>query len=172
MMIVLGSGGHTTEMLKIMKGFNKDKYSPRHYVVADSDINSQEKCLEFENEFSDYEIISIPRSRKVFQSYFTSFFTTIYAILYVIPLIYYSQPKIFLSNGPGTAIPLVFIVNLLRFFRIIRKCEIIFVESFARVHTLSLTGKLMYYLFAHYTIVQWEELRRNYKKSKYLGRLL
>ncbi|CAH1772738.1 unnamed protein product, partial [Owenia fusiformis] len=46
-MIVLGSGGHTTEMLRLLSGMG-DKYYPRYYIIADSDRISQEKAIAFE----------------------------------------------------------------------------------------------------------------------------
>jgi len=41
--IVLGSGGHTTEMIKLLGGVDLKKFTPRHYIVADSDKMSIQK---------------------------------------------------------------------------------------------------------------------------------
>lgn len=41
------SGGHTTEILRLL-GSLSQKYSPRHYVLADSDKMSEEKIRSFE----------------------------------------------------------------------------------------------------------------------------
>lgn len=48
------------------------------------------------------------------------------------------------------------------------KVKIIYIESFARVHTLSVTGKLMYPI-ADLFIVQSTELQQKYKKVIYGG---
>src|SRR5690349_15186631 len=52
-LIVLGSGGHTTEMFYLLKSLDLKKYSPRVYVIAETDVastkmNSKLKAIEFE----------------------------------------------------------------------------------------------------------------------------
>lgn len=39
-LMVLGSGGHTGEMLQLVKALDPSLYTPRIYVTADSDNNS------------------------------------------------------------------------------------------------------------------------------------
>ena len=46
--LLLHSGGHTTEMLRLMSGV-EGKYYPRHFVVAKSDRISEKKIHSFEN---------------------------------------------------------------------------------------------------------------------------
>lgn len=46
--VVLGSGGHTSEMMRIMEGINLKHYTPRLYVVASGDKMSLEKVRAFE----------------------------------------------------------------------------------------------------------------------------
>ena len=53
----------------------------------------------------------------------------------------------------------------------LKRSTIVFVESICRVHTLSLTGKLMYFL-ADRSIVQWPELHAKYPQTVFLGRLV
>lgn len=48
--------------------------------------------------------------------------------------------------------------------------RIIYVESAARVKTLSLTGKILY-LIADRFFVQWPKLLEKYKYAEYIGRL-
>lgn len=50
-LVVLGSGGHTVEMLKMVAALNPKKYNPRVYVVADTDKISNKKLLEVEKQF-------------------------------------------------------------------------------------------------------------------------
>lgn len=42
------SGGHTSEMLKLMMSMDLEFYSPRCYIVAESDRHSTEKAQQFE----------------------------------------------------------------------------------------------------------------------------
>ncbi|CEG83686.1 Putative CMGC/SRPK protein kinase [Rhizopus microsporus] len=48
--IILGSGGHTTEMMQLVKGLDLTRYTPRCYVIADNDRLSEEKAREYEQE--------------------------------------------------------------------------------------------------------------------------
>lgn len=50
-LVVLGSGGHTGEMLKIIRALNTVRYSPRVYVVAATDTVSQRRLQDMEKEF-------------------------------------------------------------------------------------------------------------------------
>lgn len=42
------SGGHTTEILRLMESLSA-AYTPRHYVIADTDRMSEEKICTFES---------------------------------------------------------------------------------------------------------------------------
>ena len=56
-------------------------------------------------------------------------------------------------------------------FCLFAKCmhkKVIYIESFARVHEKSLTGKLVY-PFADLFIVQWESMLETYPKAIYGG---
>jgi Oligosaccharide biosynthesis protein Alg14 like len=48
--IIHCTGGHTTEILKLVSVLSSDKYHPRHYVVADTDILSSEKIKQVEGQ--------------------------------------------------------------------------------------------------------------------------
>lgn len=169
-LIVIGSGGHTAEMLRLMKKMNKSKFMPRLYVLADTDITS---CVQIENnEYgTDWSIASIPRSRHVNQSYLTSILSTIYSIVMTMPVVILFKPDLILCNGPGTCVPVCFIALIIKLFHY-ADTSVIFVESICRVKTLSLTGKLMF-IFADLIIVQWPELSRKYGwRVKYLDEAL
>ena len=43
-------------------------------------------------------------------------------------------------------------------------------ESWCRVESLSLTGRIMYWV-AHRFVVHWPELARRYPRAEYLGRI-
>lgn len=54
-----------------------------------------------------------------------------------------------------------------------KRISIVYVESFARVYSLSLTGKLMLKLrIADRMLVQWPELHAKYPETEYLGLLV
>ncbi|XP_004932471.1 UDP-N-acetylglucosamine transferase subunit ALG14 homolog [Bombyx mori] len=165
----IGSGGHTTELLRFMRNLNCRKYYPRLYILADNDINSESKIFEAENKQSTYLLNKIPRSRKVNQSYFSSVFSTIYSTLITVPVIYKFKPNVIFCNGPGTCIPICVVAFILRILFLL-DCRIVFIESICRVRSLSLTGKILQY-FADLVVVQWPQLRDVSLRAKYFGRL-
>lgn len=170
--ICIGSGGHTTEILELVKQLNNKHYSPRLYIVAKSDSTSISKIQSFESKEKeqDHKIIRIPRSRVVGQSYITSTFTTLYSILYSIPIMIRIRPDLILCNGPGTCIPICAIAFILK-AAFICDTRIIFIESFCRIKTFSLTGKILIYI-ADNIVVQWPTLRNRLERATYLGQLL
>ncbi|KAJ8331894.1 UDP-N-acetylglucosamine transferase subunit, variant 2 [Batrachochytrium dendrobatidis] len=43
--IILGSGGHTMEMMEILKDIDCQHFSPRHYIIASTDQTSEGKVI-------------------------------------------------------------------------------------------------------------------------------
>lgn len=170
-LIVLGSGGHTTEMFKILHELNKVNYTPRIYVAADSDKGSHGKVTDFEATAADYTFYKIFRSRNVGQSYVSSVFTTLRAILLCVPVMYNEKPDLVMCNGPGTCVPICLIAFLFRILYINTKCRIVFIESFCRIQSLSLTGQIMIW-FADLFVVHWQEQKKFSKKIQCFGQLI
>lgn len=165
-LIVLGSGGHTAEMMHLMNKIDKSKFIPRMYVLADTDTTSRSR-VESDESDRNWTIVNIPRSRHVNQSYLTSIVSTIYSIAMTVPTVLKFNPDVVLCNGPGTCIPVCFVVFMMRVCHY-TNTSIIFVESICRVKSLSLTGKILF-LFADLIIVQWPELKEKYWwRVKYL----
>jgi beta-1,4-N-acetylglucosaminyltransferase len=155
-LIVLGSGGHTTEILRIVQHLNHELYFPRIYMHAETDDLSLKKVKQIEKNSKDYKVIKILRSREVHQSYFTSILTTLNAIFQSFPLVWREKPDLLLCNGPGTCIPPCIVTFFFKSLFIINT-KIIFIESFCRVKSFSLSGKILYYI-ANHIIVQWPHL--------------
>ena len=180
-LIVIGSGGHTTEMLRIVGGLQLMNYTPRLYVVAQGDEMSQDKVKLMESLWqkknddsvvSTYDIKTIPRARKILQSYFTSIFTTLIAIAHSFSLVVSFAPDLLLCNGPGTCMPICFWAYVLNFCGL-RATVIVYVESLCRVQKLSLSGKLLYYsLVADHVYVQWPKMKQLYPRTSYIGRIV
>jgi len=171
-MVILGSGGHSMEMLRLLSGMNLKNYPRRVYVVADGDKMSISKISAFEHiQGNGQPIIRIiPRARKVLQSYITSVLSTLIAIFYSFPLVVSTLPDVILCNGPGTCIPLCFWCFVMKFFWF-KDTRIVYVESICRVHTLSLSALILYFVADH-LIVQWPQLKTAYPRTEYIGRVV
>jgi beta-1,4-N-acetylglucosaminyltransferase len=92
-MIIFGSGGHTTEMLLMLESLNLSAYRHVHLIIARSDTWSLTKITEhFKKSMkhpvdlskldskSNISIWRVFRAREVKQSYITSVFTTLLAL--------------------------------------------------------------------------------------------
>ena len=169
-MVVLGSGGHTSEMLSLLRNLNIKKYSPMIFVASNTDKFSEKRLHSWQRKYrsdeNPYKVRYISRSREVNQPFFTTIFTTLKSLFECMSLIYETMPDVILCDGPGTCLPPCYICFLFNFFGL-RNTKIIFVESFARVNSLSLTGKLVLFV-ANRFIVQWKETL----DVKFLGKRL
>ncbi|KAI5438092.1 uncharacterized protein LOC127119765 [Lathyrus oleraceus] len=180
-LIILGSGGHTAEMLNLLAVLQKDRFTPRFYIAAATDNMSLQKAMLLENSLASEsgidvantaQFMKIYRSREVGQSYITSVWTTLIAIVHALWLMIKIRPEVILCNGPGTCIPLCVIAFIFKVLGI-RWSSIFYVESIARVKRLSLSGLLLYKLsMADQIFVQWPQLQRQYPRATYVGRLM
>ncbi|KAM0904970.1 hypothetical protein ACQ4PT_017665 [Festuca glaucescens] len=182
-LIVLGSGGHTAEMMNILTELQKDRFTPRYYVAALTDNMSLQKAQVYEKSLiqvegdrekiiEDAKFMQIYRSREVGQSYITSIGTTVLAVLHAMWLIIRIRPQVIFCNGPGTCIPLcasAFILKVLG----LGWSSIFYIEGIARVKKLSLSSLLLYKLrLADQFFVQWPQLQQKYPRAQCAGRLM
>ena len=164
-LVVLGSGGHTAEMLRLFTDFDFDRYGPLTLVTAATDTTSRAKAeRELPREaLATARWAEIPRAREVGQSFGSSVPSTLKALFACVRLIWTASPDLVLVNGPGTCVPVAVLGRLFG-------SRVIFVESWCRVESLSLTGRIMYWV-AHRFVVHWPELVRRYPRAEYLGRI-
>ncbi|KAI3508734.1 hypothetical protein L1887_23747 [Cichorium endivia] len=174
-LVVLGSGGHTAEMINLLSVLQPDRFSPRFYIAAATDNMSLQKARVFENSLQgakSSKFMQIYRSREVGQSYITSIGTTLFALCHALWLMFKIRPQVILCNGPGTCIPICAIAFIFKVLGI-RWSNIFYVESIARVKRLSLSGLLLYKLhMADQLFVQWPQLKKQYPRAHYVGRLM
>lgn len=136
--VFLGSGGHTTELLQLVSALPTQRYTRRIYLVSSGDRFSLEKAKELEKKLSsstsnsdsqhppDAKVIQIPRARNVHQSFLTTPLTLAKSIAFCVdhvslrPLLRRVRGEdriladVILMNGPGTCVPIVAAVYLLR----------------------------------------------------------
>ncbi|XP_017050793.1 UDP-N-acetylglucosamine transferase subunit ALG14 homolog [Drosophila ficusphila] len=180
--VILGSGGHTAEMCKLTQALLQQedvqqakKYHPIRLILASSDATSERQFRQTIPQASQAEVLRVPRSRSVGQSWLTSIFTTLWALLFSCYLVWRDRPQLILCNGPGTCVPFCYAAYFWRLLgRLPSNSRIVFVESFCRVETLSLSGRLLLPL-ADLFVVHWPSLATRYanrKNLRYFGRIL
>ncbi|KAI5172731.1 beta-1,4-N-acetylglucosaminyltransferase [Nematocida sp. LUAm3] len=149
--VVLGGGGHTAEMMEILKecpwGFDH-----LNVIVSSGDINSRRAIKELKR-VKSIRIIEVPRPNEVLQGY--SFFKIVYSLFACFYVVYGISGKFLLCNGPGVCVPICISHRILH-----PRTKIWYVESFTRVKTLSLTGKIIQW-FSNLFIVQSPHLSNN-----------
>ncbi|KAK8180483.1 oligosaccharide biosynthesis protein Alg14-like protein, partial [Phyllosticta capitalensis] len=209
LLVVLGSGGHTAEMMAMLGKLDKARFlrswSHRTYVVSEGDGLSAERAREFEEalldfdgkeiEVGSYDIQLVPRARKIHQSLLTTPFSSLrclgacHSILrspFSSPDIESSTapqhqatffPNLILTNGPGTGVIVILAALLLRYCDLgdldrTSRIRTVYVESWARVKRLSLSGKLLLRVVDRF-LVQWETLlNQTAGRGEYLGVLI
>ena len=109
-MVVFGSGGHTTEMLHMLKGIKPERYGSVCFIVGHTDTWSLTKLESFltSKQLKQVTIEKLFRAREVKQSYVTSIGTTIVGLLDSLRLVIKYRPDLIVTNGPGTAVPLCY----------------------------------------------------------------
>jgi hypothetical protein len=112
-LVVLGSGGHTAEMMTMMSSLAVQKMQFRSilYAVAATDGMSRFKA---ENSGIRGDFVVVPRAREVGQSFISSALTTAWAFVHSFICVMRYQPQLFLCNGPGTCVPFAIAVCICR----------------------------------------------------------
>ncbi|OQV12307.1 putative UDP-N-acetylglucosamine transferase subunit ALG14-like protein [Hypsibius exemplaris] len=171
LMVILGSGGHTTEALSLLRALDTKQYRPVTFVLAETDTTSAVRAVAaWDGMKDDMKFVKIPRSREVHQSWLSTLLTTGKALVSAFPIVYREKPDIILCCGPGTCVPICLVAWLFSLL-FVQRTVITFVESICRVQTLSLTGKILYF-FCDIFFVQYESLSHSWPKAVYLGRLV
>ncbi|CAD2085265.1 UDP-N-acetylglucosamine transferase subunit ALG14, putative [Plasmodium vinckei lentum] len=166
--VVLGSGGHTFEILEILKLIKNDNII-FHFFCANGDNLSKEKA---EKGFEKYRknFVFIPRCRNIGESYLTALIKFIFVFIYCIFLTYkLNNIKLLIVNGPGTCVPVVFSL-LFKKYIFFKKIKIVYIESVCRIYSLSLSAKILY-RFTDMFVVFSKHLQNKYKKAKFYGYL-
>ncbi|KAF8271527.1 glycosyltransferase family 1 protein [Lactarius quietus] len=172
--VFLGSGGHSSEALALVSTLDFSRYTPRTYLVSKGDSLSATKAIALERlkaasepslppeeRIGEYQILTIPRARRVHQNLLT---------LPVTLLGDSSTVDVLVLNGPGTCFVLCLAAYINRFLGL-PSPKLVYVETFARVRTLSLTGKLLRPIVDRF-IVQWPDLLQDGGRGECRGWLV
>lgn len=143
---IASTGGHF-EQLMMLKPLI-DKYDS--FIVTEKTKYSAVK-----NESRIYYLKQVNRNEIVF------IFKMIYNFLVSVIILLKEKPDFVISTGALATIPMCLMGKLFR-------KKIIFIESFAKINSPTLTGRFVY-KFADQFYVQWKEMLRFYPKAIYKG---
>ena len=143
---ISSSGGHWEELMCLKKIMNKYK----SFYVTENGGQMNDSNLK-----NIYGVKKIDRKEKLFIINFL--------------VLFFKSLKIFLKEKPDVVITTGALVSypICLIAKIFRK-KIVYIESFARVNSRSLTGRLMYPI-SDLFLVQWEEMLKLYPNAKYVG---
>ena len=156
LLVVLGEGGHTTELLRLVD-LLEGSYE-YHYVVSAEDNLSCGRIRK------PGPVHVLPRPRGKQTALRRAVLGTLSATWRALHVLRTVQPTAILSTGPAIAVPVSILGKALG-------SRIIFVETGSRVTGLSLTGRIMYRV-ADLFFVQWPQLAEQLPRARYAGRLL
>jgi beta-1,4-N-acetylglucosaminyltransferase len=155
LLIVLGSGGHTKEMIHLVNLLGP-VYDYAYLVCADDRLSSQKIQVQG-------PVFRVARPRKKVMALPVVILRTALAALQSLGVILRTRPQAIISTGPGVAVPACVLAKLLGI-------KVIYIETGSRVFALSSSGRILY-RFADLFFVQWPELLAAYPKAVYEGRL-
>ncbi|CAO0800405.1 unnamed protein product [Mucor circinelloides] len=115
--VFLGSGGHTAEMLQLVKSLNSSHYYPRTYIVANTDILSKEKAIEYEQstgQQNKFQVHTIPRAREVGQPWSKVPLTALIALAASVKIIITSWPDLVSISHLKELFPLLRVLDYLQ----------------------------------------------------------
>lgn len=172
-------------MLMMMDdGFSNLENFHRRYLISTGDSMSlnhlqdyeeglRELCQRKGHSSGTYDVMIVKRARRVHQSLLTTPITAAWSFAQILLVLLQPPraalglmfPSLIFSNGPATGFFVALAVHVLKLLYIIpeNKCLFIYIESWARISTLSLTGKLLYYTgIADSFAVQHSPVARQY----------
>lgn len=149
--LVSSTGGHWSQLNVIYKEFQKNNIDSINIetITERNDSNKNNKNLRF--------LFQQDRKNKFF--IFILLLNLIKSFYYVLSF----KPDYVISTGAGVTIFYLLFAKLFG-------AKIIYMESFAKVNSPTLTGRFVY-RFADFFYVQWPELLKFYPKGIYKGSL-
>ncbi len=162
LLIVLGAGGHTKQMLRLVDLLGPDyDYS---YVVPDYDAISETKIR------IPGPVYRIKQPREKRHGRTDGALTVMRkmpgALLTAQRILTDARPDAIIGAGPSLQIPLAIVAKT-------RGIPHIFIETASKIEFLSFTARIIYN-YRLYTLffVQWQHLTEQYPRARYAGRLL
>ena len=155
LLIVLGSGGHTKEMIRLVDLLGP-RYEYCYLVAADDELSLQKIKL-------PGPVYRVIRPRWKNTSWPVAGLRTLWSSLQALWVLVRLRPQTILSTGPGVAVPASVLSRLLG-------VKVVYIETGSRIFALSASGKILY-RFADLFFVQWPELLPLCPKAVYAGRL-
>lgn len=145
--LISSSGGHFEQLLMLRKLSEKNKI---FIVTEKTKYNVKDKKI-------NYFILQVNRKEPTFIfKIIANFFKSTYIFLK-------EKPDIIISTGVLSTIPMLIIGHIF-------SKKVIYIESFAKINSPTMTGKLIYKMnLANQFYVQWESMLKFYPNAIFKG---
>lgn len=134
----------------------------RRYLVSTGDTMSAHALRDYEASLAalcaargtdpgTHDVVRVARARRVHQSLLTTPLSALHSLLDILPALRRRPtrryPSLVFSNGPATGFFVALAIHALKILYVVPEgsMRFVYVESWARVSTLSVTGKLFHY---------------------------
>lgn len=155
-LVVLGDGGHTAEILRLVELMGPE--CDYDYIATKEDgFSAQHIAI-------PGPLFRVARPRGKGESWPRAALFSLLCLVQAARICRRVRPAAVLGSGPSVMVPVALAARLLR-------SKVIFVETGSRITGLSLTGRIMLRL-ADLFFVQWEQLHQRHPKTVFAGRLL
>lgn len=173
LMVFLGLGGHTGEMIRILDHILLENIERRTYLVLSGDVSSLDRIQGMERgRRGQVRYLAVKRARNVGETLISSIFSTLHSMLLIVCQIasLHTFPAVLLLNGPGTCVPIAYTLFVCKCMGLC-STRVVYVESLARVSKLSMSGLLLRPIADRF-LVQWPQLTEKYTGVEYGGILV
>ena len=148
--LICSDGGHLAQILEL-----KDLFLQYNYLII---TEKSEATISLKNKYN----VRFVRHRSKGGNRGISFcVSVILNLLLSIKIIISHYPKVIITTGSHTAVPMCFLGKLLF-------VKIVWILSYARITTKAKSADLIYPIADRF-LVQWESAQKLYPKSKFLG---
>lgn len=147
-----------------------DTMSANH--MRDYEASLEALCKERGTDPGTHDAVLVTRARRVHQSLLTTPVSALRSVLDILPALLSrpsgaakAYPSMVFSNGPATGFFVALAIHLLKMVYVVPEdsMRFVYIESWARISTLSLTGKLFHYTgLADYFAVQHKDVAAKY----------
>lgn len=149
-MFISSTGGHLTQLLQLKELFKENEYV---LITEKTDVTKSMK--------SKYNMSFFPYGSRN-QKLLYPFILLINCFMSLFYLIKYN-PEVIVTTGANTAAAMCCLGKIFR-------KKVIYIESFAKNNSPTVTGKMIYKLHAYTTfVVQWENMLKYYPKAECWG---
>lgn len=180
----------------IKRQFVPQANTHRRYLVTTGDQDSVDRLVKLEclihrclppgdPRTGTVDVIRVPRARRVHQPLWTAPFSCLNTAVHVVGALtrvpncrpaasQFRYPHVVVTNGPATGFIVCLVVHLLKLFYLVPqdRLKTVYIESWARSRSLSLTGRLFRWSgIADLFCVQHEDLARRNSGAVYVGRI-